>query len=90
MLSGNDDAGEKGTASAAGRQKHKELALLYEQYKRYWESGKSNAGADVEAALTRTWSRIGAGEKMEEIQKKQCICLPAPGGYGGRLQLQCW
>jgi ferric-dicitrate binding protein FerR (iron transport regulator) len=65
VLSGNDDAGEKELLQQQVA-KHKELALLYEQYKRYWESGKSNAGADVEAALARTWSMIGAGEKMEE------------------------
>ena len=66
VLSGNDEAGEKELLQRQVAE-HKELSLLYEQYKRYWESGKSNAGTDVEAALARTWKRIDTEEEMEEI-----------------------
>ena len=66
VLSGNYEAGEKELLHQQMAE-HKELALLYEQYRRYWESGNNNAGADVEAALARTWSRIDTEEDAEDI-----------------------
>lgn len=66
VLSGNDEAGDKELLHQQVLE-HKDLALLYEQYRRYYESGNNKTGADVEAALARTWSRINTEEEAEEI-----------------------